>query len=226
MRCVEGDGTEPLAPTAKRSPSVLLRSLLRDAAGVRAVPLCRLRPAGRVLRCRRAAAAPRTTSQVPVNRGMPPLPSVLPLIRSGRPARRACPATRSSSSRGSTVTAAARSRRQQGHGGSTVTKGEPAPGGIRSRAVPAPYGRARCGRTTRPVRRTGTHSRVDAGGPVRLWGRSRRGAAARALWFTEGAVRHRRPPAPVRVVISHRVRSSKIRDMGKRTVVRCRPVTG
>ncbi len=80
-------------------------------------------------------------------------------------------------------------------------------------AVPAQQGPEDCG--------------VDVGG---------RGEAAavgvdgvrphRSQRLVEGAVRHGLPPVPTRVMISHRARSSKMREVGIRTVVRCRPVTG
>lgn len=45
--------------------------------------------------------------------------------------------------------------------------------------------------------------------------------------FVERAVLHQGlPPAPTRVMISQSARSSNIREVGIRTVVLCRPVTG
>jgi hypothetical protein len=148
MRCVEGDGTEPRVPTAKRSPSVFLCSLLRDAAGVRAVPPCRpFMPSfcAAVARrpCRRPASAAchrlclpvsaggrGTTARVPVVRGMPRCRPVCRWFaaaapRGGRVRRHARPPR-----------AAARSRTSSSRGGS-VTKGCPAPRITRGRAVPA-----------------------------------------------------------------------------------------
>lgn len=43
-------------------------------------------------------------------------------------------------------------------------------------------------------------------------------------WFFQRAVRHGLPPVPTRVMISQSARSSKMREVGMRTVVRFRPV--
>ncbi len=54
-------------------------------------------------------------------------------------------------------------------------------------------------------------------------------AGVRAHWaqhVLDGAVGHGLPPVPTRVMISHSARSSKMREVGIRTVVRLRPVIG
>lgn len=45
-------------------------------------------------------------------------------------------------------------------------------------------------------------------------------------WLPRRAVRHGLPPVPTRVMISQSARSSKMREVGIRTVVRVRPVMG
>ncbi|CAL9381617.1 hypothetical protein SUDANB60_01052 [Streptomyces sp. enrichment culture] len=79
-----------------------------------------------------------------------------------------------------------------------------------------------------PAQQGGEHGGVGAGGLGRLCvGEGVGGVRAGGPGgLPGGAVGHGLPPLPTRVMISHSARSSKMREVGIRTVVRRRPVTG